>query len=166
MNSSSDLSTISMPWQSRCSTTSSCPHAVALALGRTARRWFECLGGDHCSYFGGRAASYKLDEDEASVSVPTGVIDVEASGAEGDPTLVVVEVVPVVVVPVVELSDVTVVNDAVALAVAVLFEALVPDTATLDSWVVGVDVPVCGDVEVEETNGGAFSIYDPDGWTA
>lgn len=29
-----------------------------------------------------------------------------------------------------------------------------------------VDVAICDGVEVEETNGGAFSMYEPDGWTA
>ena len=57
------------------------------------------------------------------------VVDVEASGTEGDATPMVDE-------------DVS---------VAVLFI---------------VDVVNCAGVEVEETNGGAFSMYDPEGWTA
>jgi hypothetical protein len=38
------------------------------------------------------------------------------------------------------------------------------DVAVASSFV--VDVVICGAVEVEETNGGAFSMYEPDGWTA
>ena len=29
-----------------------------------------------------------------------------------------------------------------------------------------VEVAICTGVDVEDTNGGAFSMYDPDGWTA
>ena len=56
-------------------------------------------------------------------------VDVDASGAEGDATVDVVE-------------DVS---------VAVLFV---------------IDGVICTGVEVDEINGGAFSMYEPDGWTA
>jgi hypothetical protein len=37
----------------------------------------------------------------------------------------------------------------------------------LADWeTVVVDVAICAGVEVDDTNGGAFSIYEPDGWTA
>jgi hypothetical protein len=47
-----------------------------------------------------QSRSYKLDEDEASVPAPAGVVDVEASGTEGETVLDVVQLpvlLPVVV---------------------------------------------------------------------
>jgi hypothetical protein len=66
---------------------------------------------------------------EEEVSDDAGTVDVEASGAEEDATLDVVE----------------------GVSVVVLFV---------------IDGVICAGVEVEETNGGALSMYEPDGWTA
>ena len=108
---------------------------------------------------GSRSEPYKLGEDEAFVTVPAGVVDVDKVGME-EVALVVVGAVSVALVSTVELPDFGMVDTADAPGVAAL------DAALLDVWVVVVDVAVCAGVEVEETNGGAFSIYDPDGWTA
>jgi hypothetical protein len=79
--------------------------------------------------------SYKLDEDEASVLAPAGVGVVEASGKERGTALEV----PVSVLA--ELSDgAGPVGDASSRALS------------------GVDVSICAGVDVEKTNGGAFSM--------
>jgi hypothetical protein len=45
--------------------------------------------------------------------------------------------------------------------------ATVLGAGLLDDWgTVVVDVAICPGVEVDDTNGGAFSMYEPDGWTA
>ena len=95
------------------------------------------------------------------MSVPNRAVDVEAF-TKGDASLGVVEV----SVAFVELPDFGVVDAAEPLAAAALFEGGVLDTALLDVWAVGVDVPVCAGVEVEETNGGACWMYEPSGWMA
>jgi hypothetical protein len=100
--------------------------------------------------------SYKLDDEEASVPVPAEVLDVEEMGTEGDAALGVVEAVSIVAAPVVGLPDFGAV-DAVD---------EVDEAALLDVWAVVVDVAVCVGVEVELTNGGAFSMYEPFGCAA
>jgi hypothetical protein len=111
----------------------------------------------------GGAVSYKLDDEEASVAVPSGVLDVEEVGTEGDAALGVVEAVSVVAAPVVELSDVGAVDAVEEADAAALFEGRMLDVGLLDVWAVVVDVAVCVGVEVDETIGGAFSIYVPEG---
>jgi hypothetical protein len=110
--------------------------------------------------------SYKLDDEEASVPVPTEVLDVEEVGAEGDAALGVVEAVSVVAAPVVELPGFGAVDAVDEVDTAALFEGRMLDAALLDVWAVVVDVSICASVEVEETNGGAFSMYEPFGCVA
>jgi len=59
-----------------------------------------------------------------------------------------------------------VVDDAAALAVAALAEGEALDTPPLGVRAVDVDVPICAGVEVDETTGGAFWIYEPSACTA
>ena len=85
-----------------------------------------------------------------------GTVVVEVLAPAGDATLDVVaaEGVPVSVDAVDEVDA------------AALFEGGMPDAALLDVWAVVVDVAVCVGVEVELTNGGAFSMYEPFGCVA
>ena len=110
--------------------------------------------------------SYKLDDEEASVPVPTEVLDVEEVGTEGDAALGVVEAVSVVAAPVVELPDFGAVDAVDEVDAAALFEGGMLDAALLNVWAVVVDVAVCVGVEVELTNGGAFWMYEPFGCVA
>jgi hypothetical protein len=110
--------------------------------------------------------SYKLDDEEASVPVPTEVLDVEEVGTEGDAALRVVEAVSIVAAPVVELPDFGAVDAVDEVDEAALSEGRILDAALLDVWAVVVDVSICASVEVEETNGGAFSMYEPFGCVA
>jgi hypothetical protein len=107
--------------------------------------------------------SQKLDDEEASVPVPAGVLDVKEVGTEGDAAPGVFEAVSVVAAPVVELSDVAGIDAVDEVDSAALIEEGMLDAGLLDVWAVVVDIAVCVGVEVEEANGGAFWIYVPEG---
>ena len=81
--------------------------------------------------------SYKLDDEEASVPVPTEVLDVEEVGTEGDAALGVVEAVSAPVVELPDFGEVDAVDEGDA---AAPFEGGMLDAALLDVCAVVVDV--------------------------
>ena len=84
----------------------------------------------------------------------TVVVEVLAVGGDATLDVVAAEGVPVSVDAVDEVDT------------APLFEKGMLDAALLDVWATVVDVAVCVGVEVELTNGGVFSMYEPFGCAA
>ena len=102
---------------------------------------------------------YKLGEDEASLPVPAGVVDVEAE----DGFLLAEEVVAEVLPDGPGKGEV----DALSTAGDVELDVVgVVDEAPEVGGELVCEVLACAGVEVEETNGGASWMYEPSGWTA